>query len=143
MKRCSQESIFYTTMLGCPILEYGNLIWGPIARLVPNMLLKLLIMRFGAMLQNFVYCAQFICSTCKALWCTNSTFYFSYLTKLWVLAVFLVPLQSSTLLTIHSSTYVYEHYEFIFVTFTTLVNSYILWQIIATDSCKTHNPVHV
>ena len=61
MKRCSQESIFYTTMLSCPILEYGNLIWGPIARLVPNMLLKLLIMRFGAMLQNFAaYYAQFM-----------------------------------------------------------------------------------
>ena len=36
--------------------------------------------------------------------------------------------------------YVYEHFEFIFVAFATLVNTYFD-KIIAKDSPKSHNPV--
>ena len=40
----------------------------------------------------------------------------------------------------NSSMYVYECFEFIFVVFVTLVNTYFD-KIIATDSPKSHNPV--
>ena len=40
----------------------------------------------------------------------------------------------------NSSTYVYEHFEFIFAAFATLVDTYFN-KIITTDSPKSHNPL--
>ena len=45
----------------------------------------------------------------------------------------LVPLQSSTHLAIHIHSYMYQHFEFLFVT--------QFDKVITTDSLKSHNPV--
>ena len=56
----------------------------------------------------------------KVICSTNSNIF----TKSWVLVVYLVPLQSNTCIINNLSMYVYEHFKFIFVAFTTLVNAY-------------------
>ena len=55
----------------------------------------------------------------------------------WPNAVKFLPLQASTQL-IHLCMYVYEHLEFIFVAFVTLISVYRIEKIITADSPESH-----
>ena len=69
-------------------------------------------------------------------------FIFLILLKLQIISI--SSLSSSSIVqhtTNNLSTHVYKHFEFIFVAFLPLVNTYFDRKIIATDSSKFHNPV--
>ena len=86
-----------------------------------------------------------LCSICKVLCSTNSTSYYFYSTYLnyKIMSISSLPRSSTLQHTINKlSTYVYKHFEFIFIAFATLVNAYFD-KITTIDSPKSHNPVKI
>ena len=69
-----------------------------------------------------------LCSIYVKHYSLKIPFFPTYITKSWALAVFLVPLQSSTQLIIHLKMYINTLNSFL-LQFTTLVNTYILTKL--------------